>query len=73
MLFLPLLHEVLLVPAGTLVSLTTDIFKLSFHVGVTIFPLLEKGTLTLGCLLLELYKIVSKALIVDFSALRTAT
>ena len=70
MLFLSLLHEVPLVPGGTLVTFTPDIFKRisgwpeNFS---TIFPLVERGTLTVVCLLLELdntgtlYRILSEA------------
>ena len=63
----------LLVPAGTLVPFTPDIFEHFFQVGLTVFPLVRKGTLTVMCLLLELdntvtlYKIVSKALMVQRS------
>ena len=70
MLFLSLLHEVPLL-GGTLVTFTPDIFKRisgwleNFS---TIFPPVERGTLTVVCLLLELdntgtlYRLVSKAL-----------
>ena len=71
MLFLSLLHEELLVLGGTLVTFTPDIFKRIsgwLENVSTIFPLVERGTLTVVCLLLELdntrtlYRLVSKAL-----------
>ena len=70
MLFLSLLHEVPLL-GGTLVTFTPDIFKRIsgwLENVSTIFPLVERGTLTVVCLLLEfdntgtLYRLVSKAL-----------